>query len=188
MDDKTKWLGGIGFTPIKKDEKCRTLGILGGLGPMASVYFYEMITEMTAAERDQDHINILLSSFASTPDRTAYILDRTRPDPTEKMVEAAKTLERAGAEILAMPCNTAHYFYDAIAESVKIPMLNIIDETVAACYAQGAKTIGILATAGTVSTNTYPLHADKFGVACLVPTQDEQAVISSVIFDILASV
>lgn len=166
----------------KKDTP-KTLGILGGLGPMATVYFYELVTGMTKADCDQDHINILLSSRAETPDRTAFILDPTCPDPTQAMVESAQTLERAGADILAMPCNTAHYFYDAIAKSVKIPMLNIIDETLAACSAAGARKIGILATAGTVASGTYPLRAEKFGMTCVCPDAEEQAIITSIIYD-----
>ena len=85
-----------------------TLGILGGLGPMSSVYFYELLTAHTRAACDQEHINLLISSRADTPDRTAFILGRSADDPLPAMVEEAARLERAGVDLLAIPCNTAH--------------------------------------------------------------------------------
>ena len=90
------------------------LGILGGLGPMASAYFYEMITEHTKAERDQDHIDILLSSRASTPDRTDYIMGRSDESPLPIMIKDAKYLESCKVSAIVIPCNTAHYFIDEI--------------------------------------------------------------------------
>ena len=157
-------------------EKAKTLGILGGLGPMAGVYFYEKVTALTKAECDQEHINVLLTGFADTPDRTAFILGKSTVDPTPRMIECAQTLERAGADLIAMPCNTAHYFYDAVAGSVKIPMLNIIRETLKLAKDKGASKIGILATEGT-------LAAAEFGIACAAPTPEEQAVITSIIYN-----
>ena len=73
------------------------LGVLGGLGPMASAYFYEMITAHTKAQRDQDHIDIILSSRASTPDRTDFILGRSADSPLPAMIEDAKARSMNGA-------------------------------------------------------------------------------------------
>lgn len=162
--------------------KPKILGVLGGLGPMASVYFYELITSLTRADCDQAHISLLLSSFAHTPDRTAYILNAAAPDPVPDMVDAARRLEAAGAQLLTMPCNTAHYFYDAVARSVGIPMLNIIDETLHLLATRGAKRVGLLATEGTVRAGTYPLHAKKFGIVCVMPDNEEQKALSDIIY------
>ncbi len=164
-------------------EKAKTLGILGGLGPMAGVYFYEKVTSLTKAECDQEHINVLLTGFADTPDRTDFILGKSAADPTPRMVECARILESAGADVIAMPCNTAHYFYDAVAGSVKIPMLNIIHETMKLLKDKGARQIGILATEGTLAAGTYPMAAEEYGIACAVPTPEEQAVVTSIIYD-----
>jgi len=160
----------------------KTLGILGGLGPMAGAYFYQLVTALTAADCDQDHLRVVLTGFADTPDRTAYILDPTSPDPTPQMIEAAQTLEKMGAQILAMPCNTAHYFYDAVANSVRVPMLNIIEETLRLLCEKGAKKIGLLATAGTIAAGTYPMRAGKYGLVCEVPTAAEQTVVNEIIY------
>lgn len=163
-------------------EKAKTLGILGGLGPMAGVYFYERVTALTQASCDQEHINVLLSGLADTPDRTDFILGKSEDDPTPRMVESAKILERAGAEVIAMPCNTAHYFYDAIAGSVTVPMLNIIEETVKLLARKGARKIGLLATEGTVAAGTYPTAAAAHGITCVVPTKEEQSVLNAIIY------
>ena len=90
------------------------LGILGGLGPMSTVYFYQMLTEHTPAQCDQDHLDIVISSRATTPDRTAYILGESEDDPFAQMERDAEMLVQYGATLLAIPCNTAHYFYDRL--------------------------------------------------------------------------
>ena len=163
-------------------EKAKTLGILGGLGPMAGVYFYEKVTALTKASCDQEHINVILAGLADTPDRTDFILGKSTVDPTPRMVESAKILERAGADVIAMPCNTAHYFYDAIAGSIHIPMLNIIEETLKLLAGQGARKIGLLATEGTIAAGTYPAVAQAHGIECAAPTPEEQAVITAIIY------
>ena len=112
-------------------KACTYLGILGGLGPMSTVYFCELLNRHTAAVRDADHIDMLISSRATTPDRTAYILDKTAPDPLPVMLAEAHRLERAGVDLIVVPCNTAHYFYDGLREGCNTPILNIIDETCA---------------------------------------------------------
>ena len=90
------------------------LGILGGLGPMATAYFYELLIAHTQVQCDQDHIDILINSHASTPDRTAFITGASDQDPLSVMVADLKRMETYGAELVAIPCNTAHYFFDKL--------------------------------------------------------------------------
>ena len=155
-----------------------TLGILGGLGPSSTVYFYEMLTSLTKASCDQEHLDIVISSRATTPDRTAYILGKSDENPVIQMTEDAKRLEKFGADVIAIPCNTAHFFYDSIAENVSVPVLNIISVTT-----EAGKTIGILATEGTVKSRSYHLAAEKAGISCITPNDSEQKIISSIIYD-----
>lgn len=89
------------------------LGIMGGLGPAASCYLYQMITDHTPAQKDQDHIDIVISSRASTPDRTAFIVGKSKDDPFDVMEQDGISLVRYGATVLAIACNTAHYFMTA---------------------------------------------------------------------------
>lgn len=159
------------------------LGVLGGLGPMSTVYFCELLTAHTAAERDSDHIDMLISSRASTPDRTAFILDNTQPDPLPVMTEEARRLERAGVDLIVIPCNTAHYFYNGLCQAVKTPMLNIIRETLSHLQKRGIRRFGLLATEGTVRSGAYTSLCPDFGLECVLPTEEEQAVITSLIYD-----
>ena len=160
-----------------------TLGILGGLGPSSTVYFYEMLTSLTKASSDQEHLDIVISSRATTPDRTAYILGMSDKNPVIQMTEDAKRLEKFGADVIAIPCNTAHFFYDSIAENVTVPVLNIISVTTEAVKRSGGKTMGILATEGTVKSRSYHLAAEKAGLSCITPNDTEQKIISSIIYD-----
>lgn len=159
------------------------LGILGGLGPMATVYFYEMLTEHTKAECDQDHIDILISSKATTPDRTAYIIGNSECNPINTMVTEAIRLCDAGASLIVLPCNTAHYFYDQIADAINVPIINIIEETAKFCSDRGMKKIGILATEGTVSSGTYVKYCSKYGIEVKTPSQSSQEIINSIIYE-----
>jgi aspartate racemase len=159
-----------------------TLGILGGLGPASGVYFAQMLIEHTRAERDQEHLNFLLSSRADTPDRTEYILGRSERDPSPTMIGEGERLVAAGADAIAIPCNTAHYFYDRIAEASQVPILNIIDETVEFCRFTGAATLGVLATEGTVRSGAYRKVCEKEGLSYLTCTEEQQALISQLIY------
>lgn len=163
--------------------KSSTLGILGGLGPASGVYFARMLVEHTRAERDQEHIDFLLSSRATTPDRTDFILGRCEDDPVPVMAEEVARLIRAGADLIAIPCNTAHHFYDRIAERSSIPVLNIIDQTVAYCRHLGAKKIGVLATEGTISSGAYEKVCRASGIAYTTCTEEEQAFVSRLIYE-----
>ena len=160
-----------------------TLGILGGLGPAATVYFYDMLTSMTQASCDQDHIDIVISSRASTPDRTAYILGTSNDNPAEYMVADAKKLVAFGADVIAIPCNTAHYFYDEVAQNIDVDVLNIIEQTCYAVKIAGGTCIGILATEGTVKSQAYHVVAHKMGLECVSPSREGQSLINSIIYD-----
>ncbi len=168
---------------MAEGKRFQLLGILGGLGPMASVYFYEMLTAHTKAACDQDHINLLLSSHAQTPDRTAYILGKSGENPLPVMIEEAKRLVAAGADGLVMPCNTAHYFYDGLSAAVSVPVVNIIEETVNFCAARGMTRVGLLATEGTVSSGAYAGVCEKKGLSLLTPSRESQRLINGIIYD-----
>lgn len=161
----------------------KTLGVLGGLGPLSGVYFCETLIRHTRADRDQDHLNFLLSSHAETPDRTDFILGRSEEDPAKAMIEQVEALTRAGADVIAIPCNTAHYFYDRISETASVPVINIIQETVSFCKQQGIQTVGVLATEGTVASGAYESVCADQGVNYLTCTKEEQTLITHIIYE-----
>ena len=160
-----------------------TLGILGGLGPMSGIYFCEMLTAHTRAATDQEHIDFLLSSKATTPDRTDYILGRSASNPASAMTTEVDKLIRAGANLIAIPCNTAHYFYDTIVQRSSVPVINIIDQTVEFCRRQGLRRIGVLATEGTVASGAYETALLGAGLDYLTCPPEDQAVVSHIIYD-----
>ena len=161
----------------------RRLGVLGGLGPMSTFYFCELITAHTKAACDADHIDMLISSRASTPDRTAFILGKSGQNPLPVMREEAKRLTQGGADLLVIPCNTAHYFYEGLQTACSVPILNIIEETVNQLERMGVSRFGLLATEGTVFSGAYHRVAEPKGMECVVPDREEQSMISSAIFD-----
>lgn len=163
----------------------KAVGILGGVGPLSTVYFMEMIIKMTRARVDQDHINMIVLNHATIPDRTSYILGQSRENPLAIMVEDAKKLQQAGADFIVIPCNTAHYFFDEIQKSITIPMVNIVEETVA--YARKTvphlSTLGVLATTGTIESATYRLACERMGIACLTPDKAGQDTVMRIIYE-----
>ena len=165
-----------------KDNNRKLLGILGGLGPMSTAYFYEMITEHTEASCDQDHIDMVISSSATTPDRTGFILGNSVDNPAKRMIADAKKLEAFGADVITIPCNTAHYFYSEVQENVSVPIIHIIYETVKYCKSLGAEKIGIMATDGTILSNTYQRIAAEFDMECVVPGQSNQQKVMDIIY------
>lgn len=166
---------------MKKQKK--TLGILGGMGPMATVRFYELLTERTLAEKDSDHLKIVITSNAEIPDRTDFILGKSNDSPLPMMCADAKTLRDAGAEVIAIPCNTAQYFHNELAEAVDIPVLNIVEITADHVRMRGFKHAGILATEGTVKIGSYKNALAALGVDCVAPPAHIQALVTSVIYD-----
>ena len=115
------------------------LGVLGGMGPQATNTFYQRIIDRTQAETDQEHLRVLIWSDAKIPDRTAGILGT--PDQAEAVYAAllagAKLLEGAGCTVLAIPCNTSHYFADRLQGDIAIPLIHMPRETVAVLAADG---------------------------------------------------
>ena len=160
----------------------KLLGILGGLGPLSSAYFYELVTKHTKASRDQDHIDMIISSRATTPDRTAFILGRSPEDPLPYMIEDAKRLEAYGADAIVIPCNTAHYFIGEVREAVNVPVPSIISETCEHVKRAGFKKAAILATEGTVSSRSYQNEFESIGLNWAVPDADGQAILMDIIY------
>lgn len=168
-------------------QKKPLLGILGGLGPMSSVYFYGLITAHTKARRDQEHIDIILSSRASTPDRTDYIIGKSKESPLPYMIEDALRMEAYGANAIVIPCNTAHYFLDEVRRSVQVPVPSIIEETAQYIKQCGYKKAGIMATVGTVTSGSYQQTLEQLGLEWEVPGQTEQTYLHEIIYNDIKS-
>lgn len=135
--------------------RLRTLGVLGGMGPMATIDFLRKLTQATPAQCDQDHVPQVVHFCSQVPDRSSALSGRG-PSPLPSLLQAARLIEQSGAEALVIPCNTAHAWYDDIRAALKIPVLHIVDAV--ATQLQGrlhGEPIGLLATEGTLASGVY---------------------------------
>lgn len=163
------------------DNKKKILGIIGGMGPMATADLFTKIIKLTDAKKDSDHIHILIDNNAQIPDRTSAILHGTE-SPVPALLESAKRLYNAGADFLIIPCITSHGFYDELVKETRIPILNIVEETAKFLMAQNIKKSILLATDGTRSTGVFARIFDKFGIELLYPSEKAQADLMDMIY------
>ena len=110
-----------------KKKRGKVLGVLGGMGPLATQLFYRMVVEKTDAGSDQEHINMIILNHATVPDRTVAIMNNDFEEILEMLVEDAKYLEAGGADVIAMPCNTAFAIFDQLQSSINTPIINMIE-------------------------------------------------------------
>lgn len=161
-----------------------SIGVIGGMGPMASQLFYKMVIEHTVAQKDQDHINMIILSDASMPDRTEAILSGHYEEPYQQLLDDARLLEQCGCKAIGITCNTSHFFVDMIKDKINIPIIHMIRET-AACIAgicHGGK-IGIMATDGTVRTELYQKALREEGLSPYIPSEEIQKEVMYQIYD-----
>ena len=153
-----------------KDSNNKIAGVLGGMGPDATVDFMAKVIASTAADKDQDHVRMLVDHNPKVPDRQRAMLG-SGEDPGPVLAAMAVGLETAGADFLVMPCNTAHAFSESIKEAVGIPLISIIDLTVAAC--SDLKVVGILATNSCLQCEIYQKALAAESISSAIPDDRE---------------
>ena len=159
----------------------KTIGIIGGMGPMATVDLMQKIIEGTAAKEDQEHIHILVDNNTAIPDRTAAILGQG-PSPVPELLRSAARLTAQGADFLIMGCNTAHFFLPSMLPELKIPLISMIDVTADFCRRQGYKQVGLLASAGTCHAGLYQNALKQVGIQTIQPTELQETAIHDMIY------
>lgn len=147
------------------------IGILGGMGPLATVDFLRKLVERTPAARDQEHVPLIVYAVPQIPDRTAGMMG-TGESPLPALREGIRALERGGARAIAIPCNTAHYWYDELVDHCSVPLLHIADS---ACAALGKdiSSVGLLGTSATLAAGFYQQRLAARGLACVTNPKDE---------------
>ncbi|MCL2195304.1 MAG: amino acid racemase [Oscillospiraceae bacterium] len=153
----------------------KTIGILGGLGPAASCRLYDMLIRMHAVTCDQDHPDIVLYSKASVPDRTAFLLGNSEISPLPALVSGLQTLHAASAQVLAMPCATAHHFIAELQAAVDAPLLDMLALTARHLAGRGITHAGLLCTLGSYHSGAFVRALQQAGIDAVVP-DDTQAV------------
>ena len=169
---------------MEQKRKRKSLGVIGGMGPEATSYYYENVIAHTNASCDQEHIDMVILSHAAMPDRTEAIMSGNSKHLINMLCNDARTLESLGVSNIAITCNTSHYFYDQIQKAVKIPVINMIQESVA--YAvrdfENVKRVGIMATDGTINSKIYYKACRKAGVTPVKLSQERQRDVMSLIY------
>lgn len=161
----------------------KKLGIIGGLGPMATAYFLQLITRMSDAGTDQEHMEILLHSKPQIYDRTRYILGQSTDNPLPQMAEVGRGLAGQGAELIAVPCITAHYFHKQLEEETGVPVVNVIRETALYLENAGITRVGIMATDGTVQSGLFQEVFDADGISYVLPDAERQRHVMHLIYE-----
>jgi aspartate racemase len=158
------------------------LGVIGGLGPLATLKFYELLMKKQNAGTEQDYLDVLIYSKPSIPDRTAFITGKSGVDPFGSLLDAGKVLEKAKVHVIAIPCVTAHFFYEKLVRQIKVPIINIVQEIVKDIHKQGIKKAGLLATDGTLKAGLFYTEMKKYGIEIIKPTEEEQKTLMEIIY------
>ena len=164
-------------------DKKTTLGVIGGLGPIATAHFMELVIRMTEAQTDQEHLDMVIYNRPSIPDRTSYILDPAKPNPLPEMIRVGNTLARQGAKLIAIPCMTAHYFHRELTRYIEAPIVHAIHETAVHLKKHGITKAGIMATDGTIRSKLFQQELEKHGIEPVIPGEEGQRCVMSVIYD-----
>jgi aspartate racemase len=163
------------------------IGILGGMGPEATVELYRRIVHYTDAKTDQDHLRAIIDSNPKIPDRNAHILYGGE-DPTQQLCETARNLERAGADFIVIPCNAAHMYLQRLRDSVGIPILSIVDEAVRSLV-EGwpqVRSVGLMTSTAVRQTRLYADPLEKRGIRTLLPGASDQQLLLDSFFAVKA--
>jgi len=153
------------------------------MGPEATVYFFNLIVQRTRAAVDQDHIPILIYSNPEIPERTAAVLG-TGPSPAPLLAAGVRKLAAAGADFIVVPCITAHAFFKEMKAASPVPILNLLDETLARVRKKypGLKRAGLLASTGTIRSGLFEKAFSRAGVEIITPTEGDQVRVMEAVF------
>lgn len=163
----------------------KVLGIVGGMGPLATQLFYRMLIDMTDADSDQDHLDMIILNHASMPDRTEAIKSGQIELLYNELLRDAKKLEDDGVAAIAIPCNTSHMVLDRLQSNIGIPIIHMIRETVSWVMREriGIKKVGILATDGTIASGLYQKACTESGIEPIIPSKAGQELVMKIIYD-----
>jgi aspartate racemase len=161
----------------------KTIGILGGMGPEATVYMFDLIVKNTAAVKDQDHVPVLVWNDPKVPPRTNAVFG-VGPSPLPRLLAGIRILEKGGAGLIVMPCITAHHYAEEIAGRAKVPFINLLDESLrhARRTMPGLKKAGLIASAGTIKSGFFHKTFGRAGIEIIVPADREQKAVTAAIF------
>ena len=160
------------------------LGVIGGMGPLATVSFYERVVLNTVAKCDNEHIDMVVLSHASMPDRTKCIIENKGGEFLEVIKKDFKILEDIGVEAVAIPCNTSHYFFDEFKKFTNLRIINMISETILEVKKRGIEKIAVFGTLGTLNSKVYEKYANQHGILVKEVSPEDKQSVMDIIYDI----
>lgn len=163
--------------------KKNVVGVIGGLGPLATAHFMELVIEMTEAKRDQENVDMIVYNFPSIPDRTGYILGSNLKSPLPGLRSVGLALAGQKVNCIAIPCVTAHYFHKELQAAIPVPILNGVSETVSLLKNNGIRKVGIMATDGTIRSGLLSRELDNGGIIPVIPSEERQADVMHLIYE-----
>ncbi len=164
-------------------DRTLNVGVIGGLGPLATLDFFERVLRRTQAVREQDHLRLIIDNNTKIPDRNAHMRS-DGPSPGPALAASARGLQQAGAEVIVMACNTAHAWEADIRAAISVPFLSIIDETVKVVADLRPEAVGVLAGDACVAAGLYQNALKAAGVACIMPDASTQKSLMELIYRI----
>lgn len=160
------------------------LGVIGGMGPLATVKFYDKIVLNTEAYNDNEHIDLIVLNHSTMPDRTKCIIENKDTEFLNEIKKDLEILERIGIDVVAIPCNTSHYFYDEFKNFTNLKIINMIEETILEIKRRGIKKVAVFGTLGTLNSKVYNKYAKENGIEVKELSLEDKKTVMDIIYKI----
>ena len=160
------------------------LGVIGGMGPLATVKFYDKIVLNTEAHNDNEHIDLIVLNHSTMPDRTKCIIENKDTEFLNEIKKDLEILERIGIDVVAIPCNTSHYFYDEFKNFTNLKIINMIEETILEIKRRGIKKVAVFGTLGTLNSKVYNKYAKENGIEVKELFLEDKKTVMDIIYKI----
>lgn len=160
------------------------LGVIGGMGPLATVKFYDKVVLNTDAHNDNEHIDLVVLNHSTMPDRTRCIIEKKDLEFLNVIKKDLEILDNIGVDVVAIPCNTSHYFYDEFSKYTNLKIINMIEETILEIKKRGVKQVAVFGTIGTLNSKVYDKYAQKYGIEVKELSVEDKNSVMDIIYKI----
>ena len=160
------------------------LGVIGGMGPLATVKFYDKVVLNTDAHNDNEHIDLVVLNHSTMPDRTRCIIEKKDLEFLNVIKKDLEILDNIGVDVVAIPCNTSHYFYDEFSKYTNLKIINMIEETILEIKRIGVKQVAVFGTIGTLNSKVYDKYAQKYGIEVKELSAEDKNSVMDIIYKI----
>ncbi|MBF1295279.1 MAG: aspartate/glutamate racemase family protein [Parvimonas sp.] len=160
------------------------LGVIGGMGPLATVKFYDKVVLNTEAHNDNEHIDLIVLNHSTMPDRTRCIIENKDTDFLNEIKKDLEILDKIGVDVVAIPCNTSHYFYDEFKNFANLKIINMIEETILEIKRRGIKKVAVFGTLGTLNSKVYNKYAEENGIEVKKLSLEDKKTVMDIIYKI----